>query len=183
MSDTVYLIISGAVTAFRASEFVAALSQRYARVITVQTPNAMRLVSPRDLARIPNNNVVESYFDERILPRPVRGPVLFAPCNFNSLNKLAHGIADNLALSITHEMIGFGERVTVALSLNEPLFAHPIVRQSIATLVGWGVTVIEPKDAGQGLTMAPTTEVLAAMVTANPEGSAHATLVTRDAKH
>ena len=162
MSDTAYLMISGAATACRASEFVAALSQNHSRVITVQTPNALRLISPRDLARIPNNNVVESYFDERILPRPARGSVLFAPCNFNSLNKLAHGTADNLALSITHEMIGFGERVTVALSLNEPLFAHPIVRQSIATLTRWGVVVIEPRDAGQGLTMAPTDEVLQA---------------------
>ena len=162
MSNTVYLMISGAVTAYRATEFVAALSQRYSRVITVQTPNALRLISPRDLARIPNNHVIESYFDERILPRPQRGLVLFAPCSFNSLNKLAHGTADNLALSITHEMIGYGERVTVALSLNEPLFAHPIVRQSISTLMGWGVAVVEPHDAGQGMMMAPTDDVLKA---------------------
>ncbi len=61
---TVYLMISGALTAYRASEFVAALSPHYERVITVQTPNAMRLISPRDLARIPNNHVVESYFEK-----------------------------------------------------------------------------------------------------------------------
>ena len=118
---TVYLMISGALTAYRAPEFVAALSQRYERVITVQTPNAMRLISPRDLARIPNNHVVESYFDERILPRPEPGPVVFAPCNFNSLNKLAHGIADNLALSITAEMIGYGLPVVIGVSVNAPL--------------------------------------------------------------
>lgn len=162
MSDTAYLMISGAITAHRAPEFVAALAARFDRVITVQTPNAMRLISPHDLRRIPNNHVVESYFDARILPRPTPGPVLFAPCNFNSLNKLAHGIADNLALSIVAEMIGFGQPVVVALSVNEPLFAHPVVRQSIATLTGWGVTVVEPQDAGQGLTMAPTEIVLKA---------------------
>jgi phosphopantothenoylcysteine synthetase/decarboxylase len=155
-------MISGAATAYRAPEFVTALSEKYERVITVQTPNALRLISPHDLRRIPNNNLVESYFDERILPRPTPGPVLFAPCNFNSLNKLAHGIADNLALSITAEMIGFGQQVVVALSLNEPLFAHPIVRQSIAALVSWGVIVVEPQDAGQGLMMAQTEMVLKA---------------------
>ena len=162
MSDTAYLMISGAVTAYRAAEFVAALGERFARVITVQTPNAMRLISPHDLRRIPNNHLVESYFDARILPRPTSGPVLFAPCNFNSLNKLAHGIADNLALSITAEMIGFGQPVTVALSLNEPLFAHPAVRQSIATLRSWGVRVVEPQDVGEGLMMAPTGVVMGA---------------------
>ncbi len=159
-SDTVYLMISGAITAYRAPEFVAALSQRYARVLTVQTPNAMRLISPRDLARIPNNHVIESYFDERILPRPTPGPVVFAPCNFNSLNKLAHGIADSLALSITAEMIGFGQPVVVALSLNAPLWNHPQARASVATLRSWGVQVVEPKDAGEGLTMAATAVVL-----------------------
>jgi len=162
-SATVYLMVSGAVSAYRAPEFVEALEKRFERIITVPTPNAMRVISPRDLVRVPKNNVVESYFDERILPRPLRGPVLFAPCSFNSLNKLAHGVADNLALSITHEMIGFGEHVTVALSLNAPLFAHPIVRQSITTLAAWGVTVVEPKEDGQGLMLAATADIVSAM--------------------
>jgi phosphopantothenoylcysteine decarboxylase/phosphopantothenate--cysteine ligase len=159
----VYLMISGALTAYRAPELVAGLGQHFDQVFTVQTPNAQQLISPRDLVRIPNNNVIESYFDVRILPRPTPGAVLFAPCNFNSLNKLAHGIADNLALSITAEMIGFKRPILVALSLNEPLFAHPIVRPSINTLRSWGVTVIEPRDAGEGFMMAPTSEILAAL--------------------
>jgi phosphopantothenoylcysteine synthetase/decarboxylase len=163
MSNTVYLMISGAATAHRAGEIVAGLSESFDAVYTLQTPNATRVISPRDLMRIPGNQVIESYFDARIIPRPEPGTVLFAPCNFNSLNKLAHGVADNLALSITAEMIGFGQKVVVALSLNEPLFAHPIVRQSIATLTKWGVTVIEPQDVGQGLMMAPTDVILCAV--------------------
>jgi phosphopantothenoylcysteine synthetase/decarboxylase len=161
--QTVYLMISGALTAYRAPEFVAALSQRYERVITVQTPNAMRLISPRELVRIPNNHVVESYFDERILPRPTPGPVVFAPCNFNSLNKLAHGIADNLALSITAEMIGFGQPVVVGVSVNAPLWAHPQAQASVTVLRSWGVNVIEPQEAETGLIMASTESVLAAL--------------------
>jgi len=163
-SDTAYLMISGTITAYRAAEFVAELSRHYARVITVQTPNALRLISPRDLARIENNHVVESYFDARILPRPTPGPVVFAPCSFNSLNKLAHGLADNLALAITAEMIGHGQPVIVAASLNVPLWAHPQAKASAQTLRSWGVTLIEPVDDGNGgLTMAPTTKILATL--------------------
>jgi hypothetical protein len=55
--------------------------------------------------------VVESYFDLAICPRPPRGVVLFAPCSFNSLDKLAHGIADNLALSAVAEVIWRGAPV------------------------------------------------------------------------
>jgi phosphopantothenoylcysteine synthetase/decarboxylase len=163
MQPVIYLMISGALTAYRAAEFVSALSGRFERVITVQTPNAKQLISPRDLTRISGNHVVESYFDARILPRPQPGPVLWAPCNFNTLNKLAAGIADNLALSITHEMLGYGEPVTVALSLNVPLFAHPVVRQSIRTLSAWGVRVIEPVETTDGLSMATTDAVLKAL--------------------
>lgn len=59
--------------------------------------------------------------------------MLFAPCNFNSLNKLAAGIADNLA------MIGSSQLVSVALSRSKP------------------------QDVGQGMMMAPTDVGLAAM--------------------
>lgn len=163
MSNTVYLMVSGAVTAYRAAEYVSALGARFERVITVQTPNALRLISPQELARIPGNHVVESYFDPRITPRPEAGPVVFAPCSFNSLNKLAAGASDNLALAITAEMIGYGRPVVVGLSLNAPLYAHPVVRQSVGTLRSWGVRVVEPQDLGQGLMMAPTDVVLAAL--------------------
>ena len=162
--STVYLMISGTATAYRAPEFVAALGQRYERVITVQTPNAVRVISPRDLVRIEHNQVVESYFDARILPRPTPGPVVFAPCGFNSLNKLGHGLADNLALSITAEMIGFGQPVVIGVSVNAPLWAHPQAKASVRTLRNWGVTVIEPVDDGNnGLTMAPTQAIVATL--------------------
>jgi len=39
-------------------------------------------------SRVP---VVESYSDVAVRPQPPSGVILFAPCSFNSLNKLAHG--------------------------------------------------------------------------------------------
>src|SRR4029434_8195858 len=102
-----------------------------------------------------------SYFDEAILPRPPLGLVLVAPCSFNSLNKLASGIADNLALSVAAEAIGRGTPVLVAPSLNEPLLRHPRTSASMATLRDWGVSVIEPVDSGDGPRLAPDDVILA----------------------
>src|SRR5436189_3567755 len=104
------------------------------RVITLTTPNAGRVIAPRDLSSIPGNRFVESYFDAAILPRPPDGLVLVAPCSFNSLNKLAAGIADNLPLSIAAEAIGRQTPVIVAPSLNAPLLRHPIAQQSLRAL-------------------------------------------------
>ena len=87
--------------------------------------------------------------------------MLVAPCSFNSLNKLAAGIADNLALSLTAEAIGRGTPVVVAVSVNEPLWRHPLTRASVATLRSWHVSVVEPRHEGSGLRLAPSAVILA----------------------
>ena len=159
--ELAYLVISGTTTAYRAPELVRALVGVAGRVVTLATPNAARVIALRDLSVIEGNLVVESYFDGAIMPRPPMGLVLVAPCSFNTLNKLAQGIADNLALSLTAEAIGRGTPVIVALSVNPPLLAHPRTAQSIATLRGWGVSVLEPEDTGEGLRLASTQKILA----------------------
>src|SRR2546423_12947372 len=133
--EVVYLVLSGTATATRGPELLRGLvGLGFATVIALPTPNASRVVAARDLADVEGVQVVESYFDLAIRPRPPRGVVLFAPCSFNSLNKLAHGIADNLALSVTAEAIGRGTPVLVGPSLNPPLLDHPQAQASLRTL-------------------------------------------------
>ncbi|HVB16445.1 MAG TPA: flavoprotein, partial [Stellaceae bacterium] len=127
------------------------------------TPNASRVIAPRDLADIDGAQVVQSYFDAAIRPRPPRGVVLFAPCSFNSLNKLAHGIADSLALSVVAEAIGRGTPVLVGPSLNAPLLAHPEAQASLRKLPNWGVTIVPPVDAGEGPRLAPSDQLIDAV--------------------
>jgi phosphopantothenoylcysteine synthetase/decarboxylase len=159
--ELAYLIVTGTTTAPLAIELARGLRDLVPRVITIATPHAARVIAPRDLSTIPGNQLVESYFDAAILPRPPDGLVLVAPCSFNSLNKLAGGVADNLALSMTAEAIGRLTPVVVAVSVNPPLYRHPRTAASIATLREWGVSVIEPVDTGEGLRMAPTAGILA----------------------
>ena len=156
-----YLIVTGTTTAPRAVELVQGLLGLVPRVLTLATPNAAQVMAPRDLSVIPGNRLVESYFDAAILPRPPDGLVLVAPCSFNSLNKLAAGIADNLALSLTAEAIGRGTPVIVAPSLNAPLWHHPRAAASLAALREWGVSVVDPMDFGDGPRLAATDVILA----------------------
>ena len=156
-----YLIVTGTTTAPLALALVPELLARFPRVISLMTPHASRVLTPRDLSSVPGNCLVESYFDTAILPRPPDGLVLVAPCSFNSLNKLAQGIADNLALSLAAEAIGRGTPVVVALSVNPPLFRHPRTAASMAALRGWGVSVIEPEAVGEGLRLARSEVILA----------------------
>src|ERR1700739_1792215 len=131
----IYLVLSGTTTAAGDQEILRApVGLGVATVIALPTPNAARTVSGRELADVPGAQVVQSYFDMAIRPRPPFGVVLFAPCGFNSLNKLAHGIADSLALSVVAEAIGRRTPVIVGPSLNQPLLGHPIARMSLQRL-------------------------------------------------
>jgi phosphopantothenoylcysteine synthetase/decarboxylase len=159
--DLVYLVLSGTTTAARCPEVLhGLLDLGFTTVVVLPTPNASRTIAPRELADVPGVQVVESYFDLAIRPRPPRGVVLFAPCSFNSLNKLAHGIADNLALSVVAEAIGRRTPVIVAPSLNQPLLDHPQAQVSLRTLPTWGVTLVPPLDTGEGPRLAPTAQLL-----------------------
>jgi len=162
--DVAYLVLSGTTTAARCPELLRGLAGLgFATVIAIPTPNASRVIAPRDLAEVERVRVVESYFDLTIRPRPPRGVVLFAPCSFNSLNKLAHGIADNLALSVVAEAIGRGTPVIVGPSLNQPLLDHPVAQASLRTLSSWGVLIVPPVDEGEGPRLASSALLLDAV--------------------
>jgi len=162
--DVVYLILSGTTTAARCPELLRGLvGLGFSSVIAIPTPNAARVVATRELADVPGVTVVESYFDAAIRPRPPRGVLLFAPCSFNSLNKLAHGVADSLALSVAAEAIGRRTPVIVGPSLNQPLLEHPMAQTSLRTLPGWGVIVVPPVDDGTGPRLAPDERLLDAV--------------------
>ncbi len=162
--DLAYLVLSGTSTAARCPQLLRELvGLGFSTVIAIPTPNASRVVAPRELADIEGVQVAESYFDLGIRPRPPRGVVLFAPCSFNSLNKLAHGIADSLALSVVAEAIGRGTPVIVGPSLNAPLLSHPVAQASLKRLPTWGVTIVPPVDEGEGPRLAPTPMLLDAV--------------------
>jgi phosphopantothenoylcysteine synthetase/decarboxylase len=162
--DLVYLLSSGTSTAVRAPELLRGLlGLGFTEVVAIPTPNAARVVAARELADIEGVRVVESYFDAAIRPRPPRGVVLFAPLSFNSLNKLAHGIADNLALSLAAEAVGRGTPVVVGPSLNAPLLAHPQAQAALELLPRWGVVIVPPVDEGEGPRLAATEALLAAV--------------------
>ena len=162
--DVAYLVLSGSTTAARCPELLRGLVELgFSTVIALPTPNASRVVALRELADIEGVQVVQSYFDLAIRPRPPRGVVLFAPCSFNSLNKLAHGTADNLALSVAAEAIGRGTPVIVGPSLNAPLLAHPVAQASLRTLPSWRVIIVPPVDEGEGPRLAPSAQLLAAV--------------------
>ena len=65
-----------------------------------------------------------------------------APATFNTINKLAAGISDTLALGLVNEAVGLGLPIVAAPWPSIQLYRHPVFLRSIAALREWGVTVI-----------------------------------------
>jgi 3-polyprenyl-4-hydroxybenzoate decarboxylase len=176
-----YLMITGAgVAGDVAPPLIEGLAARFPSVLIVPTPNASRVVNLRDIARVNERlaaeravaepgkvavQIVESYFDPAILPRPPHGLVLVAPCTFNSLNHLAAGLSPNLPLAIANEAIGRRTPVVIAIACNEPLWAHPAAPASAARLREWGCAVLDPVPVttGTGVGLPSVEAILAAV--------------------
>lgn len=166
MWRTAYLILTGAgIASDVGPPLIAGLAERFERVLTLPTPNADRVVNRRDLSRLPGHTLVESYFDQAILPRPEHGLTLIAPCSFNSLTSLAGGLAPNLALSVAAEAIGRRTPVVVAIACNADLWRHPQAQAAAITLRQWGCAVIDPAPTASatGIGLAPVKAILAAV--------------------
>jgi phosphopantothenoylcysteine synthetase/decarboxylase len=87
---------------------------------------------------------------------PKSDAVIVAGASFNTINKWALGITDNLALGIITEAPGLGLPVVLLPFVNQALAEHPAYNQSLETLRKAGVTVLsgpdvyEPHPAGTG---------------------------------
>lgn len=159
----IYLVVSGASSARMVPNLLEVLTQFDLSVYTILTNNAPNVISPYNLVDQQGHTLIDSYFDPVMVNERQPGLTLVAPATFNTLNKISQGIADTLAHSLVAEAIGAGWPVIVAPSMNQALFNHPQVAQSIKTLQGWGITVLEPQPAEGLLVMASVEEIVNAV--------------------
>ncbi len=62
--DVAYLVLSGTTTAARCPELLRGLvGLGFSTVVAIPTPNASRVIAPRELADVEGVQVVQSYFD------------------------------------------------------------------------------------------------------------------------
>jgi len=132
------------------------------RTYTVATPNVARIVAPDQLFTQPGNHWISDY-DQPPLDVFPFGTMLVAPCTFNTFNKLALGIADNLATSMLADALGAGCTIFIAPSMNPGLWNHPQTRVSHERLAAWGCSIIEPQISETQVIMAPIATILSSL--------------------
>ena len=109
----------------------------------VPTPDGAKFLDVAELKALTGHPVRVQFKnpdDPDVLP-PADAMVI-APATFNTINKLAHGISDTLALGLLNEAVGLGLPITAVPWPNAALARHPAFRRSVAELLDWGLTVI-----------------------------------------
>jgi phosphopantothenoylcysteine synthetase/decarboxylase len=77
--------------------------------------------------------------------------VVICPATFNTINKIAVGIADNYATSLICEAIGMKVPLVVVPMINNKLWGHPALSASVATLTASGARFLDLHTGEPGL--------------------------------
>jgi hypothetical protein len=154
-----FLFATGAGSVDLIPDMIREFVTREFTVYSVLTPN-VSLVSPRaPLMEVPGNHWVHAYRQEPLDRYPF-GTLLVAPCTFNTFNKIALGLADNLATSMIADGLGAGCPVVIAPAMNHGLWSHPQTAASLERFGSWGVEIVPPTITDEWVAMAPIEDIL-----------------------
>lgn len=138
-----YVIACGGRPAADLPEFVPYTQDRGWDVCVVATPSGMKFIDRGRLERLTGHPVRCDYKrPEEPDVLPPADAFVVAPATFNTVNKLAAGISDTLALGLLNEAVGAGLPIIAVPFPNQMLARHPVFVNSLAALRSWGVRLV-----------------------------------------
>ena len=153
------IIVCGAGPAADVDRLIAAAHERSWTAAVTATTSALGFIDLPALERLTGNPVRTTYQMPAAgrRPLPAVDAVIIAPASYNTLNKLALGIADTYPLTSVAELIGRGIPTVVVPFVNAALAARAPFQRALANLRAEGVRVVsgpddnwEPHPPGQG---------------------------------
>ncbi|HWB38498.1 MAG TPA: flavoprotein [Rugosimonospora sp.] len=147
MTPVLYAVTCGSPVAQRVGTLVDLARQDGWDVCVVCTPDGRKFIDTVALARQTGHPVRSAYKnpgDPDVLPDP--DAIIIAPATVNTVDKLAGGIADTLALGLVIEAWGRGVPVVVLPYTNSAMAAYPAFLESVERLRSWGFRVLFGPD-------------------------------------
>jgi phosphopantothenoylcysteine decarboxylase len=147
VARTCLLVVCGAPLARRAPDVARALVDAGWQLRVAVTPSAEAWVTVAQLEEASASRVraVQRSPDEP-KDRTVPDVVVVCPATFNTVNKLAVGVADTYAASALAEALGSRIRLVVVPMVNDKLWGHPVWEPNLAALTSSGVSFLDPRS-------------------------------------
>ncbi|SDB51219.1 bifunctional phosphopantothenoylcysteine decarboxylase/phosphopantothenate--cysteine ligase CoaBC [Bauldia litoralis] len=196
--QTILLVISGGIAAYKSLDLIRRLRERGYAVRAVMTRAAEEFVTPLAVGALTGGKVHTDLFsrdDEFDIGhiRMAREPdlIVIAPATADLLARMAGGHADDLASTI---LLATDRPVLVAPAMNPRMWAHPATRRNVARLADDGIRFVGPNagemaeggEAGLGRMAEPLEIVAAAEAILKPGArplAGHHVLVTSGPTH
>jgi phosphopantothenoylcysteine decarboxylase/phosphopantothenate--cysteine ligase len=144
----ILLVVSGSVACHKACEVLSALASGGCSVRVVATASALRFVGTAALEGLSGKPVATDLFEpgaalDHIALDRWADAVLVCPATASLINRMAAGIADDLAgcLFLAHDR---AKPWLVAPAMNPAMWSHPATREAVSRLEGWGVRFLSP---------------------------------------
>ena len=146
----ILLGVTGGISAYKTPELVRQLVERGAEVEVVMTAAARQFVAPLALQVVSGHPVLTDLFDrsegaevKHVALARSADLALVAPATANILGKLAHGIADDPVSTV---LLAVTAPTLLAPAMNDAMWSHPAVADSVGRLLGWGYRLVGPEE-------------------------------------
>lgn len=146
------LVITGGIASMKAPFIARSLRKQAADVVVFASDEALRYTTIDALEWSTTNQVVTRLTSkaEHISDDAPFDAYLIAPATYNTINKMASGVADNVVTTTLGSAIGRFEQgqtqILVALTMHGSLH-NSILTESLKKLEGMGIRIIPPRDA------------------------------------
>lgn len=153
---TVYVVVCAAGPAGNVGKLIDMAHERGWDVQVIATPSALAFIDKEALEKHTGRPVRSEHRAPGSPRSPKADAIIVAPATFNTINKLANGIADTYALDITSEAIGLGIPVAILPFVNSAYANRTPFQRSVEFLREEGVPVLigpgafEPHEPGAG---------------------------------
>ncbi len=151
----ILLGVTGGVAAYKAVDLASKLTARGAKVSTVMTEAACRLVGPKSFEAVTRSavyttmwNTPGEYEISHIALVDSADIVIVAPATANIIGKIANGICDDLlstVLCASWPRIESGAAL-LAPAMNDKMWANPVVQNNVKTTKELGFRLIGPVE-------------------------------------
>ena len=162
----IVLAVTGGIAAYKMASMASMLVKQGAQVQVLMTQNATNFINPITFETLTGRKCLIDTFDrnfqfevEHISVAKWADLVLVAPASANVIAKLAHGLADDM---LTTTLLACKCKKLVAPAMNTNMYENPAVQENLATLVRYGMELIEPVsghlacgDTGMGKMVEP----------------------------
>jgi phosphopantothenoylcysteine decarboxylase/phosphopantothenate--cysteine ligase len=145
----ILLIICGGIAAYKSLELIRLLKKDGVSIKTILTKNGAEFVTPLSITSLSQSKVYQDLFNieneaemDHISLSRWADLILIAPATANTISKLANGISDDLASTVT---LASNKKILIAPAMNVRMWVHQSTKQNIAKLKDYNYELIGPE--------------------------------------